>query len=78
MIYFFNIIFHLDRRGSPQACLFVAHLAHETSEDALDTHFAPYGEILSIKILKDRASRPYAFVQFLVRIIFIIEMIKFL
>mmetsp|Transcript_790 Transcript_790/g.995 ORF Transcript_790/g.995 Transcript_790/m.995 type:complete len:371 (-) Transcript_790:1443-2555(-) len=54
-----------DQKGSPQACLFVAHIAFETTEDAIRGHFAPYGEIISVKTLKDRASRPYAFVQFM-------------
>jgi hypothetical protein len=56
-----------EPKGPPSACLFVASLAPETAEAALHTYFVQYGPILKVKLLKDKASRPYAFVQFMVR-----------
>jgi len=50
--------------GPPQACLFVASLSTETKEDTLAENFGRYGTVLKVTILKDRASRPYAFVQY--------------
>lgn len=55
-------------KGPPQACLFVASLSLSTTEDALHQFFSPYGEIVKIKILKDRSSRPYAFIQYKVQL----------
>jgi hypothetical protein len=56
-----------EPKGPPQACLFVASLSPDTSEDALHELFARHGEVLKIKLMKDRSSRPYAFVQYSVR-----------
>jgi len=55
-----------DTKGPPQACLFVASLSNETTEESLRAFFAQSGaeSPLKIKILKDRSARPYAFVQF--------------
>lgn len=53
-----------EPKGPPQACLFVASLSPDTSEDALHELFATHGEVLKIKLMKDRSSRPYAFVQY--------------
>jgi len=54
----------VNLKGPPQACLFVASLSPITTEESLQQFFLPYGEIVKTKILKDRALRPYAFVQF--------------
>mmetsp|Transcript_10542 Transcript_10542/g.43013 ORF Transcript_10542/g.43013 Transcript_10542/m.43013 type:complete len:673 (+) Transcript_10542:185-2203(+) len=53
-----------EPKGPPQACLFVASLANETTEEAIRAFFGLYGQVLKIKLLKDRSARPYAFVQF--------------
>lgn len=55
----------LDRpRGPANACLFAASLSPETTENSLYQYFSEYGKVLKVKLLKDRSSRPYAFVQF--------------
>lgn len=54
-------------RGPPQACIFVASIASTTSEEKLQEHFSKFGQVLKVKLMKDKALRPYAFVQFLVR-----------
>lgn len=54
-------------RGPPQACVFVASITTTTTEDKLQNYFANFGKVLKVKLLKDKAMRPYAFVQFLVR-----------
>lgn len=50
------------------ACLFVASLnasyADQQLNQALWRHFQRYGQLLSIKVLRDGNRRPYAFVQF--------------
>eukprot|EP01114_Cavostelium_apophysatum_P014369 TRINITY_DN370_c0_g1_i2.p1 TRINITY_DN370_c0_g1~~TRINITY_DN370_c0_g1_i2.p1 ORF type:complete len:441 (-),score=76.99 TRINITY_DN370_c0_g1_i2:111-1433(-) len=51
-------------RGPPLGCLFIASLSTETSETTLKNYFASFGEILKFKVVKDRTTRPYAFVQF--------------
>ncbi|KAI8612608.1 hypothetical protein BC830DRAFT_1170920 [Chytriomyces sp. MP71] len=52
----------------PQACIFVANLAAGKSEDELFQscfkHFKKWGEISEIKLDRDTANRPYAFIQF--------------
>ncbi|KAL6045493.1 Meiotic activator RIM4, partial [Balamuthia mandrillaris] len=53
-----------EPKGPPQACLFVASLSSQATEEVLHQHFSQYGEVLKIKIMRDPASRPYAFVQF--------------
>ena len=54
-------------RGPPQACIFVASIATMTTEEKLQEHFEKFGRALKVKLLKDKANRPYAFVQFSVR-----------
>ena len=54
-----------EKKASHKACLFVAQIPRDCDEDSLREHFAPYGEIVSVKLLKDRTvGRPYAFVQY--------------
>ncbi|KAL2917132.1 hypothetical protein HK105_203196 [Polyrhizophydium stewartii] len=57
-----------SQRGQPQACLFVASLSAARSDvelqESVTNHFAGWGELLNVKVLKDWAGRPYAFVQF--------------
>jgi RNA recognition motif-containing protein len=53
-----------EPKGPPQACLFVASLGPETDEEKLKQYFAQFGQVLKVKVLRDRSSRPYAFVQF--------------
>eukprot|EP00010_Vexillifera_abyssalis_P006674 CAMPEP_0201548812 /NCGR_PEP_ID=MMETSP0173_2-20130828/5316_1 /ASSEMBLY_ACC=CAM_ASM_000268 /TAXON_ID=218659 /ORGANISM="Vexillifera sp., Strain DIVA3 564/2" /LENGTH=552 /DNA_ID=CAMNT_0047958291 /DNA_START=81 /DNA_END=1739 /DNA_ORIENTATION=+ len=54
-----------EPKGPPAACLFVASLSTETHEGSLRTYFGQFGDVLKLKLLKDRSSRPYAFVQYL-------------
>lgn len=54
-----------EPKGPPQACLFVANLQPpEVGEERIREHFSQFGEVLKVKLIKDRSSRPYAFVQF--------------
>eukprot|EP01113_Clastostelium_recurvatum_P044055 TRINITY_DN7391_c0_g1_i5.p1 TRINITY_DN7391_c0_g1~~TRINITY_DN7391_c0_g1_i5.p1 ORF type:complete len:516 (-),score=22.36 TRINITY_DN7391_c0_g1_i5:71-1618(-) len=53
-----------EPRGPPQACIFVASIPEDASEDSVRAHFSEFGVVLKAKVLKDKASRPYAFVQF--------------
>eukprot|EP01116_Phalansterium_solitarium_P021861 TRINITY_DN6994_c0_g1_i1.p1 TRINITY_DN6994_c0_g1~~TRINITY_DN6994_c0_g1_i1.p1 ORF type:complete len:430 (+),score=98.44 TRINITY_DN6994_c0_g1_i1:38-1327(+) len=53
-----------DERGPPLACIFVANIGNDTTEDAVRNIFAQYGDILKMRLLKDRSSRPYAFIQY--------------
>ncbi|CDS13122.1 hypothetical protein LRAMOSA05305 [Lichtheimia ramosa] len=59
---------HMNIRGSPAACIFVASLAKEKSDRDLNRsvwrHFSQWGRLLHVKVLKDWMSRPYAFVQY--------------
>jgi RNA recognition motif-containing protein len=55
---------NLDIKGPPQACLFVASISPSTTEESLQQFFSSYGEVVKTKILKDRSSKPYAFVQY--------------
>jgi RNA recognition motif-containing protein len=46
--------------------LFVGNLPFGTTEDALREHFAPFGEVQQVRIMKDRdtgKSRGFAFVE---------------
>ena len=46
--------------------IYVGNLNHSSSEDAVREHFAPYGEVSSVRIIKDRdtgAPRGFAFVE---------------
>lgn len=55
-------------RGRPSACVFVASLSSNLSDDVLcesvTNHFKQWGEMTLIKVLRDPANRPYAFVQY--------------
>lgn len=55
-------------KGEPSACLFVASLNVMKSEseltESVKDHFLKYGQLMNVKVLKDPANRPYAFVQF--------------
>lgn len=55
-------------RGRPSACVFVASLSSNLSDDVLcqsvTAHFKQWGEMKLVKVLRDPASRPYAFVQY--------------
>ncbi|QPG73234.1 hypothetical protein FOA43_000541 [Brettanomyces nanus] len=55
-------------RGRPSACIFVASLSSGLSDDVLcqsvTSHFAQWGKITLVKVLRDPANRPYAFVQY--------------
>ncbi|ODV87340.1 hypothetical protein CANARDRAFT_5886 [[Candida] arabinofermentans NRRL YB-2248] len=55
-------------RGRPSACVFVASLSSNLSDDILcqsvTSHFKQWGSISLVKVLRDPANRPYAFVQF--------------
>merc|ERR1712137_1351877 len=55
----------VEKKASHKACLFVAQIPRDCDEESLREHFAPFGEIVSVKLLKDRTvGRPYAFVQY--------------
>jgi RNA recognition motif-containing protein len=62
-------------KGPPNACLFVASLSPETTEETLKELFNQHGELLKIKLLKDRSSRPYAFVQY--KVFFLLMFLNF-
>ncbi|KAG7767738.1 hypothetical protein KL929_002861 [Ogataea haglerorum] len=55
-------------RGRPSACVFVASLSSNLSDDILcqsvSNHFKQWGTISLVKVLRDPANRPYAFVQY--------------
>ncbi|AOA61631.1 Putative RNA-binding protein regulating sporulation genes [Komagataella phaffii CBS 7435] len=55
-------------RGRPSACVFVASLAAEKSDDHLcisvTKHFEQWGKLAIVKVLRDTSNRPYAFVQY--------------
>ncbi|KAI9159507.1 hypothetical protein H9P43_008847 [Blastocladiella emersonii ATCC 22665] len=55
-------------KGEPDACLFVASLnAQRTDEqltESVTRHFAQWGRLLNVKVMKDWMNRPYAFVQY--------------
>lgn len=55
-------------RGRPSSCVFVASLAASLSDDELclsvTNSFKQYGELARVKVLRDHANRPYAFVQY--------------
>lgn len=55
-------------RGRPSACVFVASLSSNISDDVLcqsvTNHFKQWGNITLVKVLRDPANRPYAFVQY--------------
>ncbi|CDO96205.1 unnamed protein product [Kluyveromyces dobzhanskii CBS 2104] len=52
----------------PSSCIFVASLAAALTDSELNAsvskEFAKYGKIVSVKVLRDPANRPYAFVQY--------------
>ncbi|SCU93486.1 LADA_0G03356g1_1 [Lachancea dasiensis] len=55
-------------RGRPSSCVFVASLAASLSDDELclsvTENFKKYGQLTMVKVLRDPANRPYAFVQY--------------
>ncbi|SJM84468.1 related to Meiotic activator RIM4 [Zygosaccharomyces bailii] len=55
-------------RGRPSSCVFVASLAAALSDDELcisvTQSFKQYGQLARVKVLRDPANRPYAFVQY--------------
>ncbi|KAI5965625.1 uncharacterized protein KGF55_000987 [Candida pseudojiufengensis] len=55
-------------RGRPSACVFVASLRSSMSDDELcvsvTNHFAKWGQLSTVKVLRDTSNRPYAFVQY--------------
>lgn len=55
-------------RGRPSSCVFVASLAASMSDDELcisvTENFKQYGQLARVKVLRDHANRPYAFVQY--------------
>ncbi|KAJ3075847.1 hypothetical protein HDU99_001461, partial [Rhizoclosmatium hyalinum] len=54
--------------NQPEACLFIASLSTSVSESDLQNHviqhFAKWGPLTNVKVLKDWLARPYAFVQY--------------
>ncbi|CAI4063361.1 hypothetical protein SKDZ_08G0180 [Saccharomyces kudriavzevii ZP591] len=57
-----------ESRGRPSSCIFVASLAAALSDDELclsvTDNFKRYGDLARVKVLRDNANRPYAFVQY--------------
>jgi RNA recognition motif-containing protein len=55
-------------RGPSEACLFIANLPQQFSNEQLSQHlvqlFEPFGHILSVKSSRDKRGRPYGFIQF--------------
>lgn len=55
-------------RGRPSACVFVASLSSNLDDDVLcqsvTHHFQQWGKMTLVKVLRDPANRPYAFVQY--------------
>lgn len=55
-------------RGKPAACVFVASLCSNMSDDdlcvAVTDHFKQWGGLSTVKVLRDTSNRPYAFVQY--------------
>lgn len=55
-------------RGRPSACVFVASLCSNMSDDDLcisvTDHFKKWGDLSTVKVLRDTSNRPYAFVQY--------------
>ncbi|SAM07235.1 hypothetical protein [Absidia glauca] len=58
----------LDKRGNPMACLFVASLNKDKTDEELNftvyNYFEKWGDLINVKVFKDWKKRPYAFVQF--------------
>lgn len=55
-------------RGRPSSCVFVASLCSSKTDDELcvsvTKHFAQWGKLATVKVLRDPSDRPYAFVQY--------------
>ncbi|EGW35487.1 uncharacterized protein SPAPADRAFT_53729 [Spathaspora passalidarum NRRL Y-27907] len=55
-------------RGRPSACVFVASLCSNKTDDELcisvTEHFQQWGKLATVKVLRDTCNRPYAFVQY--------------
>ncbi|CAO3623570.1 unnamed protein product [Cunninghamella blakesleeana] len=58
----------IDKRGNPAACIFVASLNKNKTDEELNItvykHFEKWGKLINVKVFKDWKDRPYAFVQF--------------
>lgn len=58
----------VQEKADPLGCLFVASLSSSRTDEQLQEsvlhHFQQWGEIVDVKVMKDWANRPYAFVQF--------------
>lgn len=58
----------LASRVKPSSCVFVASLRSNRADDDLcrsvTSHFSRFGKLVSVKVLRDLANRPYAFVQY--------------
>lgn len=55
-------------KGKPSACVFVASLRASKTDDELCRSvtklFGDFGELVSVKVLRDPSNRPYAFAQY--------------
>ncbi|CAI5759418.1 unnamed protein product [Candida verbasci] len=55
-------------KGKPSACVFVASLKADLTDDELclsvTHHFGKWGQLTTVKVLRDTSNRPYAFVQY--------------
>ena len=55
-------------KGKPSACVFVASLRSSKTDDELcrsvTSLFSKFGELVSVKVLRDPLNRPYAFAQY--------------
>ncbi|KAM9897027.1 hypothetical protein OXX69_010421 [Metschnikowia pulcherrima] len=60
--------FNDSGKRRPSSCMFVASLRSSCTDDELcrsvTRHFEIYGELASVKVLRDPMNRPYAFVQY--------------
>jgi RNA recognition motif-containing protein len=58
----------VQKRGIPEACLFVASLSSQKStkqlQKSVHDHFSQWGPLLNVVVNKDSKHRPFAFVQF--------------
>lgn len=59
---------HIKAKGKPSACVFVASLRASKTDDELCRSvtklFSKFGELVSVKVLRDPSNRPYAFAQY--------------
>lgn len=58
----------IKAKGKPSACVFVASLRASKTDDELcrsvTNLFNKFGELVSVKVLRDPSNRPYAFAQY--------------